>query len=93
MQGNLLLSAVLPFAGRVRFTTRPRRDTELAEAAEPEDKLEPLARLTVDLGRKPAWSLLRVLVDAWLRSGLFLNASAMADNDAASVSGGEFRHR
>lgn len=97
VQGNFRFSAALPFAafGRVRFDTRPRRATELAEVAEPEDRLEPLVKLTVEPGRTSIRRLFRlpVLVDAGARSGLFLNASAIATKEAASVSGGEFRHR
>jgi hypothetical protein len=65
VQGNLFFSAVLPLAavGRVRFDTRERCATELAEA-EPEDKLEPLAKLTVEPGRTSERRELRLLEDA-----------------------------
>lgn len=65
VQGNLFFSAVLPLAavGRVRFDTRERCATELAEA-EPEDKLEPLAKLTVEPGLTSERRELRLLEDA-----------------------------
>jgi len=65
----------------------------MAEALEVEEQLVPLPKLTVEPARLPMRWLVRLPVEERVRSGVCLIASAMADREAGSVSGGEFRQR
>lgn len=104
MHGNIRLSLRLSFPGvtvnRVLFSTRLRECSdalrnvaETAEALEVEERLVPLPKLTVEAARLPMRWLLRLPAEERVQSGACLSASAMADREAGSVSGGELRQR
>jgi hypothetical protein len=70
-----------------------RNVAEMADALEVEEQLVPLPKLTVEEARLPMRWLLRLPAEERVRRGVCLSASAMADREAGSVSGGEFRQR
>lgn len=94
MQGNRLFSLTLLLLADTRFdlATLPRRAVECGDPTEAVEQLVTLPKLAIDPARLATLRLPKLPADERFRSGVFSRASAIADNEAGSASGGEFCH-
>ena len=90
VHGNRLFSVILVFAEpRFDLETRP----VLRLAGDPTETSETLVALPIDPARLPNRLLPRLPAEERLRNVVFERASAIADKEAGSASGGESCHR